>query len=228
MPKQKLNVYFLSNSKHLHHLQLGLFKDVNATSYAEIDKTKASKECIITLQNILTRQSITIVDLSFIGANQGPGPFTTLRVAIATVNGLSFATNCPLIGINGIQALLNEYADQPYSNKAAILNAFGNDIYYGLQTKNHYHAIGCGNITTVLLEAAQKMPDDKILFLGNGISVYAQQIKEIIGDRAVFLPSNPQTACLDQIAKMALEQWNAKQNLSYQLQPLYFKSAFIR
>lgn len=218
---------FLAIQSTYTTLQLGLFKDGEQLSYAEIDKTKASKECIITLQNILKDNQLTIKDLSFIAANQGPGPFTTMRVAIATVNGLSFATKLPLIGINGIESLLNEYADQPYSNKAAILNAFGNDIYYGLQTNNQYHAIGCGNITTVLLEASQKMPDDKILFLGNGISVYAQQIKEIIGDRAVFLPSNPQTASLDQIAKMALELWNAKQNLSYQLQPLYFKSAFI-
>ncbi len=49
---------------------------------------------------------LRFLDLAFIAAHQGPAPFTTLRVCLTTVNGFAFATGMPLIGINGLQELV--------------------------------------------------------------------------------------------------------------------------
>lgn len=209
-------------------MQLAIYNDITACGFIELDKTKASKECIIALQELLAQCKLRFEDLAFIVANQGPGPFTTLRVVISTINGLSFATKKPLIGINAIEAFLKEYEQQPYQNEVVILNAFGNDLYYGIQIDKSSIEIGCASAESLLLQVNQKIPHNPILFLGNGLQQYQMSIQEMFGDRAQFLNPNPQTVSLNQIAQMGLAKWAHQQDLSFQLQPLYFKAAFIQ
>lgn len=207
-------------------LQMALYSNSARIASVEIDKTKASKDCILELQYLLESHSLSFTDLSFIAANQGPGPFTTLRVVIATINGLSFASKIPLIGINAIDAFLQEYAAQPYPNKLVILNAFGNDLYYGLQINTTYVDTGCAAKDLVLLQSSQKTGDNPILIMGNGILQCHELITTTFGNRAHFLDPNPETVSLEQIARNGLAHWNNQENISYQLQPLYFKQAF--
>jgi tRNA threonylcarbamoyl adenosine modification protein YeaZ len=209
-------------------MQLAIYSDISACGFVELDKTKASKECIIALQELLKQCNLHFEDLAFIVANQGPGPFTTLRVVISTINGLSFATQKPLIGINALEAFLKEYEQEPYKNKVVILNAFGNDLYYGIQIDTSTIDIGCASAQSLLLQINQKIPAGSILFLGNGLQQHQTSIQEMFGNRAQFLNPNPQTVSLNQIAQMGLQKWAHQQDLSFQLQPLYFKAAFVQ
>jgi tRNA threonylcarbamoyl adenosine modification protein YeaZ len=218
-------LYYLAIQNTYTHLQMALFKDSIQLAFAQIDKTKASKECILVLNSILQENQIALADLAFIGVNQGPGPFTTLRVVISTVNGLSFATGIPLIGVNALQALLEQHTIG--KNAVAILNAFGNDLYYGIKKDSDSPIYGCTNIQTLIAEINQKIPPtEPILFLGNGIHQCKEILHATFGDRAHMLPLNPETASLNQIAAMALDSWQQQTNISYQIQPLYFKAAF--
>lgn len=219
--------HYLAIQNTYTSVQLALYNGAVARAQIELDKTKASKDCIIALQGLLHTCKIDFEDLAFIAANQGPGPFTTLRVVISTINGLSFASKKPLIGINGIEAFLKEYEHESCKNKVVILNAFGDDLYFGIQINNTYLETGCASSGTLLLQIAQKIPHDPILFLGNGIAKYQSAIQTTFGNRARFLTPNPDTVSLKQIAQMGLEKWQNQQDISFQLQPLYFKAAFI-
>lgn len=220
-------LYYLAIQNTYTHLQMALFKENDQCAFAEIDKTKASKECILVLDSILRENQISLSDLSFIGVNQGPGPFTTLRVVISTVNGLSFATKIPLIGVNALEALLEEYATQTKMNAIALLNAFGHDLYYGVKRAGNAPFYGCTHIQTLITEINQQIPNDPILFLGNGVLQCKEILQDTFGNRAHFLPANPETASLKQIGQMALDSWKKQENISYQIQPLYIKPAFI-
>lgn len=208
------------------HIELGIYQDDVRLAFVQIDKTKASKECVPTIAALLQQNSLKITDLSFIGVNQGPGPFTTLRTAIATVNGLAFARTLPLLGVNGMEAFLQEYAHKS-ENVVALLNAFGSDLYFGIRTGSSYDE-GCNSIDNVLLTVTQQIPAGSILFVGNGVALASEQIKNCFGDRAQTITSNPETVSLNAIAKSAFEHWNNKTNISYQLEPLYFKEAFYK
>lgn len=220
-------IHFLVLQSSYTHLQLGLFSNQQLISTTQIDKTKASKECILILQQLLDWQKLTLSDLSFIAANQGPGPFTTLRVAISTVNGLGFATQLPLIGINGIEAFLDEYNHAEFSNTVVLLNAFGNDLYYGIQTAQTI-TIGYNTVSLLLSELAQKILDDPILFLGNGATLSKSLITTTFANRACFLDPNPEFVSLLHIGRMAFERWNNQENLCSQIQPLYIKPAYTK
>lgn len=71
-----------------------------------------SEKFIPYLSDLFKQHSITINDLDFIALDQGPGAFTSLRATIASCNGLSFASNVPLIGIDGLDALSREVFDK--------------------------------------------------------------------------------------------------------------------
>lgn len=218
--------YYLAIQNTYTSMQLAIYKDKALCASAELDKTKASKDCIIVLKELLKTSAIHFEDLAFIVANQGPGPFTTLRVVISTINGLSFASKKPLIGINAIEAFLKEYQQQQYENKVVLLNAFGDDLYYGIQSDNSLD-IGCASTESVLLQINQKISQNPILFLGNGIKHCQQALQTTFGNRAHFLDPNPETVSLQQIAQMGFEKWQKREDISFQLQPHYFKSAFF-
>ena len=219
--------YYLAIQNTYTHVQMALYENANELTCMEIDKTRASKDCIVVLQEMLTLHKITLNNLEFIAANQGPGPFTTLRVVIATINGLSFSSKIPLIGINAIEAFLQEYQLTDYHNKVVLMNAFGNDAYYGIQINNSYEDSGCGQIESILLQVTQKIPDGNILLLGNGVELFGSQITSSLEQRAVFLDPNPQTVSLKHIAQIGLQRWQTQKDITFQLQPLYFKSAFV-
>ena len=216
---------FLAIQNTYTHMQLALFNDQAMVAFTEIDKQVASKECIIALQELLEKNNTLFSQLSFIAVNQGPGPFTTLRVVISTVNGLSFAKKVPLIGVNALEGFLKEYEDTPFQNKVIFLNAFGCDVYYALQ-RGHEILLGCGSLQTILEEFYQKIPHDPILFLGNGVEKYYTHINATFGNRARFLDPNPQTVSLGQIGKMALQNWKEQEHIAFELQPYYYKSAY--
>jgi tRNA threonylcarbamoyladenosine biosynthesis protein TsaB len=216
-------INFLAIQNTYTHVQMGVFYGTKPIATIEIDKKDASKACINALETLLVNCSMPFNDLAFIAVNQGPGPFTTLRVVIATVNGLGFTQKKPLIGINALEAFLSEYADQPTPTKVVLLNAFAHDLYFGIQTAGFIET-GCATAASCFLEISQKIPHGPILFLGNGITGNQSLITDTFGHRVVFLSINPETVSLSRIAKMGLDEWINQKNLKYQLEPLYYKS----
>ena len=214
---------FLVIQNTYHQVQMALCTGNTLSETISLDKTVASKECLLALEKLLIQNSVSFTDLSYIAANQGPGPFTTLRVVISTINGLSFSSKIPLVGVNGMQALAHEFTAD---HKVVLLNAFAGDVYYRIET-NGTTLMGAGKAASIIQLVLEKIPHHPILFLGNGIALYQELITATFGDRAQFINPLPETASLNSIALLAAEQWKSQENISYQLQPLYYKQAFI-
>src|SRR5581483_9504934 len=118
---------------HTHEtFEVALF--VNITLHRTIidDKRLASKTLIFHINALLQETNTTLNQLSFIGINQGPGLFSTLRSIITTVNALHFSHSIPLIGIDALEATLIEFQDPLYPTTIALLDAFNHEIYYGI------------------------------------------------------------------------------------------------
>lgn len=213
---------FLVIQNTYHQVQMALCTGNKLSEIISLDKTVASKECLLALEKLLIQNSVSFTDLSYIAVNQGPGPFTTLRVVISTINGLSFSSKIPLIGVNGMQALAHEFTA---SHKVVFLNAFAGDVYYRIET-NGTIFMGAGKAASIIQLVSEKIPHNPILFLGNGITLYKELITATFGDRAQIPSPLPETASLVSIAQLALDQWALKENISFQLQPLYYKQAF--
>lgn len=219
--------YFLSIQNTYESVEIALFGDEKLLATAQEDKMRASKYFIRILEFILKDNNIELSDLAFLAANQGPGPFTTLRVVIASVNGLGFATQIPLIGIDGLDALLLEYPDAQTPISVAILNAFNNDVYYGISEKGKTTQKGCKNIDLFLDEIKTRYPKTAIRLIGNGAQIYASNIEKHFAHNAIIPSPLPLHCSVKQIGVMGWDRWNKKEELAVKLMPLYLKQTIV-
>src|SRR5688572_28314370 len=63
------------------------------------------------LRRLLEQSGHALADVDLFAVATGPGSFTGLRVGIATMQGLAFALNRPLIGVSAFDALARLAAD---------------------------------------------------------------------------------------------------------------------
>lgn len=210
---------FLAVHARYKDAQLGLFKGENLIELAADESKKISRNFIVLVDEMLKKNGLAFSDLTFIAAHQGPAPFTTLRVCITTVNGFAFATGIPLIGINGLQELV-ESNKQKDGITVALLNAFGQEIYYGIDDPfNKSTTFGYAPAEIFIKELAQRY-QTPLTFVGNGLELYGDAIKLSLGNRAHFLSTD--IVSLETIARSALGKWQ-RDETHQQLMPIYLK-----
>jgi tRNA threonylcarbamoyl adenosine modification protein YeaZ len=181
----------------------------------------ASKQLIPTLSQLLHDHHIQLQQLPFLAINQGPGPFTTLRVVITTANGLSFASGIPLIGIDALTAAHIEWHNNKYPFTVIMFNAFAFDVYCLIEQNSNVIFTGYKNIDQLLQELSKHR--ESIRFIGNGVALYREKIKNIFGNYAYIPEPNPRYCSLEQIGKMGYAAWKQGNKGVQQLLPLYLK-----
>ncbi|MCK4650651.1 tRNA (adenosine(37)-N6)-threonylcarbamoyltransferase complex dimerization subunit type 1 TsaB [Candidatus Babeliales bacterium] len=230
---------FLSIQGSYNKLQISLFKgDICYKSITENNRL-ASSILIPLIKNLLNKNSIELSKIKFIGVDQGPGAFTSLRVIISTINGISFSSKIPLIGIDGLDALAQETITDRKSNQnksqilIPLLNAYNNEVYYAFYKisenkklellKNLKNFKGYKKIDMLLEQIKINFPNQSLLFSGNGTELHKNLIQKKFENQKITIAKND-TCSSKQIAKMALEKYQKKEGLKYKLYPLYLKS----
>lgn len=224
MQEQKMNnsPLYLAIQTTYDSVELGFFSGLVLQDSIILDKKQTNKNFIPDLNTLLRNNTIKLEDIDFFAVNQGPGPFTSLRVIITTANGLSFATKKPLIGINGLEEFLKEYQSSQWSHTVALLNAYHSDVYYGFEVDGVCTETGAKNIDVLLEELSTIETPFRII--GNGIDLYKKQILQKLGDKAFLQDPIPQHVSIQQIGKAAFFRWQKQEDLKQQLLPLYLKT----
>lgn len=206
-------------------LEIGIFNNNLLIDLSNEASKTVSKNFLLVIDSMLKKQNLMLEDLAFIAAHQGPAPFTTLRVALSFINGLAFSSNINLIGVNGLKILLHEFQS---SNKVTVtlLNAFGQDLYYGVHDpKYNSYDLGVLHYTKLFEDLAIKY-QDQIQFIGNGVKLYLPEIQKTFGSRAEIIEPVLEIASIENIAAEALQKWNNKHDIVKELMPIYLKSAY--
>ncbi len=210
---------FLTVHARYKDVQWGIFRDADLIQAGTDDSKKVSKNFLPMLDSLLKKNKLAFSELSFIVAHQGPAPFTTLRVCLATVNGFNFATGIPLVGINGLETLIDQYKQQQ-TITVVLLNAFSHEVYYALHDPaSDTIQYGCAQAESYITQLAQTSTGT-VTFLGNGVTLYAQTIKTAFGERAHYEPR--ELISLERVAEQGLTKWGKRQ-ISTQLLPVYLK-----
>ena len=214
---------FLSIQNTYQTIDLALFKGTTLVESISENKKHSSKNLVPLLNNLLKNNNLSLSDCAFIGVNQGPGPFTTLGTIIASANGISFGTQIPLVGVDGLDAFVAEQNNDEYPYTVIMLNAFNKEVYFAVQSPSTPVAKGYKKADLFLQELKTKFSDKTMRFLGNGVELYQEEILDIFGQYAVIPNPLPHAVSVQQIGLMALEQWNKKIGITQQLFPLYLK-----
>lgn len=222
--------HFLLVHNDYHVTWIGLFCGLLCIDSVSCDNKQISKSLCSALQRLLEKNNLSLKECSFLAANQGPGPFTTVRVIIASLNGLAFATQLPIVGVNCIKTLTYEYADQKYDYVIALTNAFCNDVYFGiLDTQQQRYSEGCMPFDQMLAHL-QTLSASSLKFVGfiseeQKSKLIASLSNETAIPHSYFEGTASHTASLDAMGKQAYRQWCEQNNVVQQLLPLYFKSS---
>ncbi len=211
----------------IHHtttsVEVGLFEVTPLGSprqliaSTELHYHATSAQLIPTIQQQLAQAHLALSDLHACAVNVGPGPFTTLRTIIATVNGIAYARPLPLIAVNGLTAFLHEQEENLFEHTVAALNAFGNDCYVGwLEHKTK-------NIRTVVCTKKSFSPEQPLSVFNTAEFSRLLRPAERVKLLGLHAPTGPQSASPSGIAHEATRLWNQNVGIVKQLEPIYFK-----
>ena len=209
-------------------VEAALFKNRDLVKKVFEGKKRSSKYLITMIHSLLDDCNVSLGELTFLAANQGPGPFTTLRVVLASINGLAFSIKKTIIGVDGLDAILQEYRNKKYPITVALLDAYSKDVYFGIEHGDNFEREkGYKNIS-VFLENLKKLSKNKLVqFIGNGSEKYKENIVSVFADQAVFDQPIPGHCSIEQVGKMAFDAWEKQEDITSQLLPMYLKSMRI-
>ncbi len=190
----------------------------NATMYGNVALTSAegllaehsllshlthSKRLLSSLENILQENELDWHQLDAVAVCLGPGSFTGLRIGLATVKGIAMATGLPLIGISSLDGLANQL---PFARHqiCPILDARKHEIYAAFYESNAGGDIARTSDYLVMApEQFVEKIDRPTIFVGDGVNVYGDFLKETLGDKALFAPEHiifPRAATIGKLA----------------------------
>lgn len=172
----------------------------------------------------MTEMDLTTVDA--IAVAGGPGSFTGLRIGSATAKGLGLALNKPLIHIPTLEGM----AYNLYGSTSVIcpmMDARRNQVYTGLyQFSDGSLKVLEGQTAIAVEELIEKLNESgrEVIFLGDGVSVYAEKLREGLSIPYTFAPANMNRQRAASVGLLGLEYLKAGKTESAEAhQPNYLR-----
>lgn len=132
---------------------------------------------------LLAAQDLALRDVDAFAVAAGPGSFTGLRIGIASMQGLAFATGRPIVGVSALDGLAASAAEREGPRGAACvgvwMDALRGEVFAALYRVERSAA---GEWEAVEIDAALVAPPD--LVLERWISTGAREVV-FVGDGAL-------------------------------------------
>ena len=177
--------------------------DVLIAEYTTDFKKTHSQTLLPMVDEIVRMTETDLSTIDAVAVSAGPGSFTGLRIGTATAKGLCLAIDKPLIAVPTLDALI--YGVGPTEKLVIpIMDARRNQVYTKLDGKS---------TAMDMHELISKLNDKKqeVLFLGDGVPVYRDQIEAEMQVPYSFAPAhiNRQRAASVGALALTLEPMNA-------------------
>lgn len=156
-------------------------EDDNLLAEYTVNYKKTHSQTLLPMLDEISRMiELDLESIDAMAVAAGPGSFTGLRIGSATAKGLGLALNKPLIGVPTVEALAYNLYDVP-GLICPIMDARRRQVYTGLysfeqhqmKTVKEQTAMGIEELTEELNQKNQP-----VIFLGDGVAVYRDTIKE--------------------------------------------------
>ncbi|MFZ9672997.1 MAG: tRNA (adenosine(37)-N6)-threonylcarbamoyltransferase complex dimerization subunit type 1 TsaB [Flavobacteriaceae bacterium] len=85
----------------------------------------------VLITQLLDQEGVQPQDLVAVGVSKGPGSYTGLRIGVSAAKGLCFALQIPLISMDTLAVLAQEYV-RPETRTVAVLDARRDEVYLGV------------------------------------------------------------------------------------------------
>jgi tRNA threonylcarbamoyladenosine biosynthesis protein TsaB len=144
------------------------------------------------IKEVIIDAGIKPEEINGIAVSSGPGSFTGLRIGMTTAKTLAQVWNIPVISVSTLDAMSFPLVGY-YGLVCPILNARKNEVYSAIYQGRSAEIIRLESPMAVpiseLLQRLNAWPNENILFLGDAIDIYQQELKDSLGLRAQFAAS---------------------------------------
>ncbi|SKC55638.1 tRNA (adenosine(37)-N6)-threonylcarbamoyltransferase complex dimerization subunit type 1 TsaB [Maledivibacter halophilus] len=169
-----------------------------------------SQKLMPIIDELLRGIELSMEDIDFIAISRGPGSFTGIRIGIATAKGLAHSRDIPIIGVSSLEALAYNIT---YSREliCPIMDARRNQVYTGVYKWVEHKLINVVDEAPLSIgELMDKLKEreEKVIFLGDGLNRYKNDIVNILGDKALFAPLYVNMQRASSVAQLALDKIN--------------------
>lgn len=174
--------------------------DITVAEYTINHKKTHSQTLLPMLDEVKRMTELDLHTVDAIAIAAGPGSFTGLRIGSATAKGFGLALDIPIIPVPTVDALAyNFYGSDKLI--CPIMDARRNQVYTGLYQFRKRIDIDAGydmvvvekqcavDISQIAGQINGMGTDTEVLFLGDGVSAYRDQIAELIRIKYSFAPA---------------------------------------
>ncbi len=150
-------------------------------------KVTHSRRLLSGIEWLLTENHISFDEIDALAVGLGPGSFTGLRIAMATVKGLASAMEKPLLGVSTLDALAFTCSgERPL---CVLIDARKKEIYrrwYTPDIRGRYNANGC--IEALQPAALLAEINHPVLMVGDGVLGYGGFLSKHLEGLLMFAP----------------------------------------
>jgi len=183
-----------------------------------------SEKLLAGIDQLLKTAGLDIQGMTGFAVAAGPGSFTGIRIGLATVKALAFASGRPVAAVSSLEALALKLRDEPAGYLCPITDAKKGEVYAAL-----YEAQADG-LAEVVPQAARtpddflaRLPPKRIIhFIGTGVEVYRDKIRPALGEWARF--SGRSLFIAPQVGLLGFDRHQAGKGVpAAEVRPLYFR-----
>lgn len=158
-----------------------------------IDYKKTHSQTLLPMLDQMTKMiELDLNSIDAIAVAGGPGSFTGLRIGSATAKGLGLALDKPLLHIPTVDALAyNLYGVETLI--CPIMDARRNQVYTGVYRFEGDKFCTVKEQEPMAIEALAELLNDRgeaVVFLGDGVPVYREALKELLKVPYRFAPAH--------------------------------------
>lgn len=179
------------------------------------------------VQELLAEAEIGFSDIDAIAFSRGPGSFTSVRIGIGVVQGLAWASDCPVVPVSSLAATAQMAAANGAKTVLVALDARMKEVFTGLYRLDEAGIMQLHGEESVCPPAAVQCPDEAgVVGVGIGFERYPELCEHRDQLASVNADIWPHAKAVLELAKAWLQDHKA---LSPELaQPVYLRDNVAR
>ena len=183
----------------------------NLNRYGPIQPKGNHAEVLLPLiQSVLDRTRIDLTELTGIALSIGPGSFTGLRIALATVKGLAYDTGIPVVGISTLHANAARVTDSQRII-CSLLNARKHEVYAALFRRGGKSLTRLSEDAVISVAAAiellSRFPAANTTVIGDGATDYENELRAALGSAVRLSIADRCVSLATQVAALSLDRF---------------------
>ena len=189
-------------------------------------KKTHSQKMMPQIEEMFRAAELSPSDVDGYAAAVGPGSFTGVRIGVATAKAMAQAHKKPCIAVSTLEALA--FASYFFDGIISpILDARRNQVYNSLFEGSANGMVRlCEDRALSLDELLDELEKSgkNVMFMGDGVPVYREEIIRVLGDRAYFAPKITRLNLAGSVAELGLEKLRCGETVEYgKLVPQYVR-----